>query len=314
MKTIKVVLSCQSCMNQIQDSQTIFGAICNIIKHTQGESQLFDYLNSFKDKTPYFVHSSMFVNDLFPMIKKNLFSLDLVRDSIAKSDNEKIELFEEFKKYKKINQVSEDIYLKYFLNNRYDDLAQDIMANKDQYYIENDVLSFANKKNHLCSKTIMLTKNGTNDKSLYYSNHIYYPIGTEFCIYIKTNKELSYIEEIFKYFEYFGIGSRRSVGLNVFRFERIESVSYKSNNTMKIILSKYIPKETIVFEKSYYQVETQVYRTSKDYASNTLLGKFTHFKEGSCLMMKDDKEFYGELIEVTVNNHTVYHYGLGFVF
>ena len=48
MKTYKLLLKSNSSITKLPDAQTIFGTICNIIKQTQGEEMLIDFLNSFK--------------------------------------------------------------------------------------------------------------------------------------------------------------------------------------------------------------------------------------------------------------------------
>ena len=73
MKTYKIVFTCQSVVNEIPNSQTIFGVICNILLQTRGKDALDEYISSLNAKAKM-VHSSMFLNHTLPMIKKNVFS------------------------------------------------------------------------------------------------------------------------------------------------------------------------------------------------------------------------------------------------
>lgn len=62
------------------------------------------------------------------------------------------------------------------------------------FEIKNGLLKYSNEKLNTEMDSILLTRNGfpekENDKTLFYSNAIYYPKGTEFCIYVKTEENV----------------------------------------------------------------------------------------------------------------------------
>ena len=104
MKTYKVVFSCQSSINDLPSSQAIFGAICTILLQTKGEAEFNRYINSFKENNPLLIHSSMYQDNMYPMIKKNIFTTDIVNQIIADtSPIDKINIFETLKNIKRLN-------------------------------------------------------------------------------------------------------------------------------------------------------------------------------------------------------------------
>lgn len=319
MKTYKIVFMNQSVINAIPNSQTIFGAICTILLQTQGKDAFDSYIHSFESE-PYFIHSTMYLNHLYPMVKKSIFSLDDVNEMIRKTEDKKniLKALESSKAYKRIAYMSEGIFDKYVVKNAMDDLKAQVLNHPEKFALENGILCLPEESLSMNRNTGILTRNGFSengtDKTLFYSPIQYYPKDTEFCIYVKTNKDLEYLKSIFKYFEYLGIGNRRSVGMNSFRFERMEEMKFPKSEKRNLLLSRYIPKDDeIDYEQSYYQLDSQVYRSAKEYAGGMVNGKYVHFLEGSWLSVKTKKDFYGRIIETEANGKTVYHYAIGFL-
>lgn len=317
MKVYKAIFTSQSSINELPNSQTIFGAICSILDQTQGNTSLNEYIDSFNTSAK-FIHSSMFLNNTFPMVKRGLFSLNDVNEMVKASANDKkLEVLELTKKYKKIQFISQNIFEKYISEGKIDDLKKDLLNDPNRFLLNNAILSLMDEDILSEVSSNIMTRNGFSDngvdKTLFYTTSIYYPKETEFCIYIKTKMPLEYIESIFKYFEYFGIGNRRSIGMNSFRLERIEKVDLPSSKENKLLLSRYIPNENEVdYESSYYQLSNDIYRSSKAYTGGLVNGKYIHVLEGSWLNMNEDKEYYGRIMETENNGKIVYHYAIGF--
>lgn len=318
MKTYKVVFSCQSAINDLPSSQAIFGAICTILLQTKGEAEFNRYINSFKENNPLLIHSSMYQDNMYPMIKKNIFTTDIVNQIIADtSPIDKINIFETLKKYKKIKYMSSSIYERYIGKNQLDNLRTDLVKNKDAFTIENGILR--DKKDNEISnpRMVLLTRNGfpesQNDKTLFYVNAQYYPKGTNFCVYLKANISKEEIESIFKYFDYFGIGNRRTVGLNSFKFDKLEEIEFLNPTDYRLILSKFIPDvNDFDYSSSFYQLNGDIYRSSKEYTGGFINGKYVHFLEGSWMKVNQKKEYYGRIIETMTEGKCIYHYGIGF--
>lgn len=317
MKVYKAIFTSQSSINELPNSQTIFGAICSILDQTQGSTSLNEYIDSFSTSAK-FIHSSMFLNNTFPMVKRGLFSLNDVNEMVKASANDKkLDVLELTKKYKKIQFISQNIFEKYISEGKIDDLKKDLLNDPNRFLLNNAILSLMDEDILSEVSSNIMTRNGFSDngvdKTLFYTTSIYYPKETEFCIYIKTKMPLEYIESIFKYFEYFGIGNRRSIGMNSFRLERIEKVDLPSSKENKLLLSRYIPNGNEVdYGSSYYQLSNDIYRSSKAYTGGLVNGKYIHVLEGSWLNMNEDKEYYGRIMETENNGKIVYHYAIGF--
>ena len=318
MKIYKAIFTSQSTINELPNSQTIFGAICSILYQTQGDDALNEYINSFTTSAK-FVHSSMFLNNTFPMIKKSLFSLDDVNKIVKASENsKKLEVLEATKKYKKISSVSQKVFETYITEGKMSDLKNALLTHSEKFLLNNAILSF--KEENILSdvSSNVMTRNGFSDngvdKTLFYTKNIYYPKETEFCIYVKSNMSIEYLKNILRFFEYFGIGNRRSVGMNCFRLKSIEETMLDSSKENKVLLSRYIPNgNEIDFDFSYYQLSNDIYRSSKAYNGGLVNGKYIHILEGSWLKTIEDKEYYGRIMETENNGKIVYHYAIGFM-
>lgn len=103
MKTYRVEFECKSRINKLPDAQTIFGVICSIYKNVYGDEKFNEYISSLKEGHPLFVHSSLFPEGLFPMIKESLFDVSLVNEQTLKSSpSEQIGVLSQLKKYKNL--------------------------------------------------------------------------------------------------------------------------------------------------------------------------------------------------------------------
>ena len=319
MRTYKLVFTSSSLIDKLPDSQTIFGAVCNVIKATLGNDNLIEYLNSFSSE-PWFVHSSMFIEGVFPSIKRNIFDLITVNRTISNQlPEDKLRVLSNFKKYKKINGISEYIFKEYVCSNKLDSLTTDLVNGNlvaDDYNILKGIDEAFKKTNKLIEKTYRVRLDGVGEKEeegkLFTNRIIFYPKDTKYVIYVKTNRDEQQIIDIFKIFNYFALGSKGSIGRNLFKFEKCEKVDYSSSNNYKMLLSKYIPNgEEFVINKSNYSLSLNNYIGG--IKKKKLLGSFNHFEEGSLLYFSEKKEFYGKLIEMKQERETIYHYGIGFV-
>ncbi|MBS5589164.1 MAG: hypothetical protein KHX14_10250 [[Clostridium] spiroforme] len=83
----------------------------------------------------------------------------------------------------------------------------------------------------------------------------------------------------------------------------------KLNNDYKILLSKCIGDDFDLSDSSYV-IDSSIYSGGFVYSSN-VIGRFNRFVEGSYMKVKENKEYYGNLIECN-NGKKIYHYGIGF--
>ena len=145
------------------------------------------------------------------MIKKNVFSLEYINTLLGNVKAEdKLRVLENAKRYKQISSMSERVYKNYVENNKIEALTVDLQEKSNDFKIRNGLLKYSSETFDMEMDSVLLTRNGfpekENDKTLFYSNAIYYPKGTEFCIYVKTEENVDYLKSIFNYFEYFGVG------------------------------------------------------------------------------------------------------------
>lgn len=310
MRTYKITLRPLSPLSKIPDAQTVFGCICTIIRFTKGREELEKYLASFHNN-PLFVHSSMFPEGLLPMAKVGLLSIkEKNKDIFNLPPQKQLEYTSQLKKYKSLKYISLDIFKKYILNGYFQQMKTDLYENKVQAY--EDVVS-THKKNSFSSQQLMIHnkktfKENDDENRLFYDYNLF--ISSDMCIYVKTDK-IDYVESIFKYLPYFGIGNRVSIGKNCFELNNIEEIEPFSHNTnYRILLSKCISEE-FNLDESNYMIDSHLYGSSNYYTSNKS-GILNKFIEGSYMAIKEDKEFYGQIIKVN-EDMNIYHYGIGFV-
>ena len=81
----------------------------------------------------------------------------------------------------------------------------------------------------------------------------------------------------------------------------------------RLILSKFIPDvNDFDYSSSFYQLNGDIYRSSKEYTGGFINGKYVHFLEGSWMKVNQTKEYYGRIIETMTEGKCIYHYGIGF--
>lgn len=321
MRTYRLIFSSISILNQIPDAQTIFGALCGIIKKRDGEERLNNYLESLKTDDPWFIHSSMYPIDLFPFPAKNIFSLEFVyRQVQSKSSEEKLEVISKFKKYKRLKYISLKILNEYVVSGRLKHLEKDLLSEPQKFLIleEEGILCLSDESVHFEKMIQLTTRNGAReeslDKDLFYESQIFVSKNQRFQILIKTNLDIDRIKRYFEMFEYTGIGANRSIGMNGFHLKKVEEICFEKKDKSVYLLSKCIPQDgEFDYSRSYYHVDSRLFRGSKTYASGDYIGRFTRLLEGSLCMPAEEKEYYGQLVSVEVNGKVVDHYGIGMV-
>lgn len=323
MRTYRFTFEALSSLTKVPDAQVIFGAICNIIKQTQGEEALQSYLSSFEDQ-PFFVHSSMFPCGLLPMIKVGLLSIEEKnKDVFSKKPEDQLKYLSKMKEFKKIQYMTPEIYNKYINTKDFakrivdlkDDLLNKKISLKEGVISQNDTSRSIGKRELITHVQTYMNhfenSNEENARGLYYDSTLYYPEHSYFDIYVKTDR-LDEVEDLMKYVPYFGFGNRISVGKNSFKLINVEKVNIKAKDPQYCMLLSKCMSDEFDFNDSSYMVDAQIYRGSHYYHSN-VVGDITKIVEGSRMRVKEPKEYYGTLLK-TNNGSDIYHYGIGFVF
>lgn len=299
-------------LSQIPDAQKIFGYICTVLKYTKGEEALQDYLHSFSSK-PLFVHSSMMVQGLLPMVKIGLVSISQKNKDVMQLDpSQQLNYLSKLKKYKKVSYMTEEVYNQYIVKNDFSTLKEKIL--NQQIGIYDGVVSFQDKKFDIRKEMIYHNNLSTeqSERGLYYDNNIYCSKDMIFNIYVKTDN-IDFVQNIFKYSPYFAMGNRGSVGKNMFEFLGVKEIENNVNDREYVmLLSKAISSDDdFDLTDSHYMIESTVYSGSKYYSSNSI-GRFNEFLPGSYMKVNKQKEYYGKVIK-TNNGKDIYHYSIGFV-
>ncbi|MCF0110504.1 MAG: hypothetical protein HUJ58_01265, partial [Erysipelotrichaceae bacterium] len=309
-KSNKLKFKSLSSITELPDAQRIFGAVCSIIRFTQGDEQLKEYLNSF-DQEPKFVHSSMFVDGLYPMPKISLFSVKERNQSVVGLEaQEQLQYLSKQKQIKKIRYITSDVFEKYINCDRISDLKADLL--KENVMVGSGVLSSVKFETGYDSQLIAHNNRSTNadELRLFYDSNTYYPQDTVFTVYVKTNTP-QYVRDVFKYSEYFGFGSRVSVGKNCFTMVEMEEYSSSDPVSNVVLMSKCISHDEFELTESSYVIDSHSFISSKYYKSSSL-GIFNAFTEGSFMKPLEKKEYYGCLVKCN-DEMNIYHYGIGFV-
>ena len=308
MKTYRLVFENLTTVSVLPDAQKIFGAVCTIIKHTQGEEALSKYLSSF-DEEPLFVHSSMFPCDLLPMPKVSLFSVKERNSSVMDlKPEEQLNYLSRQKKFKKARYITEKLYSAYFVSGSIDSLKNDIISNRIS--VNDGVLGDGKTSFAYASDLIGHNNRSTdeNERKLFYERNTYFDHGTKFAVYVKTD-DIDAVKDIFRYSEFFGFGTKASAGKNCFRLTDVEEVKVKNDSERCLLLSKCISADEFSNDDSNYGIHSSSYISAGNGKSRPV-GTISKYVEGSYMKPHERKEYYGTVIKI---DDSIYHYGIGFV-
>ncbi len=336
METYKFIFTPKTPLTKIPDSQTIFGAFCQGIKDLYGECILEQKLKQWNSGDIDVVFSSLFPNGLFPM--------PLVSPFISKEEEIKLlreynlgemEYIQTLKKIKKLKYIDEDILLLYtkneqkFILNIIQGLFSGNKGERPKYVINDNMLLYQGELASFKMNTVVELRNkvdhitgntgSNNDGGLFYAKKLYFNKAlTEFACYVKVKKEVyEWVEKIFDYLQYIGIGGKKTIGLNSFTIEPDGKYEFTSSeNTMnKLLLSKYIPRKGEVdFENSMYKIGNYLYIPNKEVTKKLVKKQLNYIEEGSLLNVVSAENIYGSVFEtINVSGKTIYHNGLGFL-
>lgn len=329
MKTYKAVFKTGGPITRIPDAQMIFGAVCQSILLQYGESELESYLHSF-DETPWFVHSTMLPDGLFPAPKKSLMDISEVQKTARseKKGSQRIQLLSEMKKYKKIAYVTEDVYQNYIATDRFSALLARLAINGGNADIRPlkdgaRVLSFSDKEtaDSFKMKGQLQIRSGSLknqvEKDLFYQKQLFLSESSQLVVYIKSNISEEKLASILSLFSVTGIGPSHTVGLNLFHLEGLQEykpVKAKRKGTVISLLSDCIPgQDEFNYAKSSYGIVSTLNRGSYSYVKDAYVGRFNALEVGSLLEAKEMKDYYGRNVCFSVNGKAICHYGIGFV-
>lgn len=287
-------------------SDTLFSAICNVYRLLYGKDELEELLNSYTNNTPPFLISSAFpyVNCekdvlLFPLPK----SVDLGR------------YVKDYKKYKKIELVSKDLFVKMIAGK----------ANFENSFLiqSNKVLITSNEIKNTKEIKIWSTRevprvaidSKTSASSIYHFGEVVYLNGgLYFLIDFKNSYYTKKVKAAIRVLGDEGIGGDRTYGKGIFKIKGFEPIKFDiTSNRSFVTLSLYYPKpdELHGLKGDYDIIKTGgwIYSIEGTTHRRKVVRMFT---EGS--VFEKPIKMYGKLVPVAPSgfSHDVYRYGYAF--
>lgn len=271
-------------------SDTIFGSLIYSWSQLYPEN-LEDIIASFQEnQTPPFLLSSA-----FPFIdtpEGTVRFYPKIIESPVKAD------MENMKKYKKVEFVQEEIFLK-MASGEWDEST--ILNGLDNYVIEDNLLLEKEAGVEFGRESIIVPKNsinrltGASENIFYAYGDNYQGMGVYFWIKILDEKIEDQIQAALKFLEDRGFGRDISTGGGHFHLE-VHNQDLKSVEGDRFVtLSRYIPSpEELEFLKkdSWFDIGSKRGRSP----SGEIRKQVRFFKEGSTFK-HFDKDFYGQVVQ-----------------
>ena len=315
MKTYRFIFSPCGPISQVPDSMAFFGALCHCIKSFKGKEALEEMLIDGFNKEHDCVVSSLLFHHTLPI------PLDITPE-YNPSSNLDIRELSQLKEFKKIKHISLGIYQDYIKDKMEFNRTLMNRINTQTYcLIQNSSIMIRTEESSLSHfkakmKKVTRTRNKMNmneDTSLFYNRAIYCDKEVLFDVYIKVKNELIWdmiIESISK-IKYLSIGGKRSIGMNLFQFQKAEVYEFPTHNESKVLISKTISiNDDISYEDSYYK--TQILDNKFDSFSKHLYkNELLVILEGSVL--KTPQSIIGGYVVEDSSDVQVYTNATGFL-
>ncbi|RKD31285.1 type III-A CRISPR-associated RAMP protein Csm4 [Thermohalobacter berrensis] len=327
MNTYMVKLNPYGSITRFPDSQTLFGSICWAIRDMYGEDVLEDILENFYEHENRFVVSSVFPRGLISIPMEVWTTVEETNNLLDSIKGDKSKIIKRAKLLKKAKYMTLEVfrcYMKGSFNKK--DMYQSILLGdgKGKYKLIENILAFSDEKvSKVSYKVDKGKRNKINRKSgsteegnLYYYNRTFLDKNAELYFFIKTNN-IEFFEPIFRYLSDSGIGSDKSIGANSYKVELGNKFTYEKNIYESILFSKYIPYyDEIDWDNSYFKIEFGSYKVESRFkfmGQDIFKNEVGYLTEGSKIMLKANKEIYGQLPIVKIlNGKKIRHNGLGF--
>lgn len=348
MKIYQIKLTPLSSFQGYPASDTLFGAICWGIKRIYGESKLTEILQGFQE-TPKFIISSSFPYvesnsknlPFFPKpISAGLSASDI--NEMAKTKKEKVDVITKYKKFKKVEYVSQSIFERLIngvsekvLFQEYCELCtklkkeekefkdfkeKNLLMNEEEYTKIFRTIKWLVKSEQIQKNSIdRLTMSTGEEGETFYQQE--YFTSPEFNLhFLMKTDDIDFFNPVFRYLEDKGIGGNRSTGKGRFKIEILKEITLENNGSFNFItLSRYIPDVSEINLKSqsmYYEIFPYRSKVDSEYefkGEDIWKSRVMYLKEGSCFEAKERKEFYGRLPVVKeIDGQKIYQNGLAF--
>lgn len=306
MNIYKVDITPYSVFKSLPSAYTIFGAISWAYRLLYGEENLTKLLNNFEQGNIPFLISS-----IFPKQDKNLLLPKPILKSIRKSTNQKID----FKKFKRINFIPIDLFTEILQGKIQDELELNLKLEE----INLSTTKFATVDNIPHASIDRITGSTGEGGELYFEEIVAISEGY-FFLAVESQEIKQKIESSLKVIEDIGLGGNRSIGFGKVKFGKLEEIKqlkeYFTNKTDRFItLSPVIPDNKINYKESFYDYFTFRGAVDNNYdfkGMDIWKNKVFYLKEGSQIKVKENSNYYGNLIKNQKAGKNIYQYGLAF--
>lgn len=338
MKIWQIKLTPLAPFQNMLTSDTLFGAICWGIKRIYNETRLATILEYYQEK-PEFILSTSFPyiecnnNNIsfFPKpITPGLFASDIYE--MAQTKKERVEIITKYKKFKKaedlsfdlfnrwMNNVSEKMLFQEYLNGEVKLIGKLLMSKK-----ELEGFNLVEKEPLLRSELVQknaidrLTMSTGEEGQTFYQEEYFASPAFKLHFLIKTDNIESF-KPVFRYLEDKGIGGNRSVGKGRFSIDVLNTISVGNDTACNFItLSRYIPDIAEIHLESksmYYEIfpyRSKVDSEAEFKGKDVWKSRVMYLKEGSRFEAKERKLFYGQCPVVKeIDGQKIRQYGFAF--
>lgn len=293
-------------------SDTLFGAITYAINELYPE-KIEGMIEAFKDEPPFILSST------FPFIYNNDEKIRFYPKIITKSSsNEKVNP-QDFKDYKKIKYVEEDLFAK-MINGDLEDI--DILKDFNNYYRVNKTLLLKDKidvdvkfgENIIPNNSVNRVTNET-EGIFYTSGNEFKNLGLFFIVEFNDEDYVPVINAAIRFLRDRGFGRDISNGKGQFDYEIDDKYSLNDffnleNNDLDyfITLSRFIPTDddlSRINEYSSYEIGSKRGKSP----AGEIRKQIRFFKEGS--IFPNYTKYYGKIVESGKDSAAV-EYGFAF--
>lgn len=290
MNWFKVTIKLKAPTGTPWQADTIFGHLCWVLAHRDGEAALKRFLQSFLDGKPTFLVSDGFPVGLLP--RPLTFKLP---------DDDTPETFQKNRKHRKLPYLSEEAFRRALQGDVFE--PEDYRQKTEQKTATRAVLK--NQISRLTGTTGM-------EGNLYGFKEYWIP---EVVIYGKVQEDSEeFVRGLFEDFRHSGYGKRKTVGygaIDSLDFSRFEGFHQPAGANGFVTLSAFVPSESDPVQ-GRWRLRVKYGRLGEDFAfgGNPFKKPLVMLEPGAVFSDTPVKEFYGRMVrDVSTVHPEVVHYG-----
>lgn len=294
-------------------ADTIWGSFCWALKYIKGETELEEFLNTYKESVPLILSSGIPDGFIFKPILKpaKTESINNLIKKIFGTDKK-----ENIRRIKKLKNIKAQIFIPLIIFQKIKDslneenLLENLFYSKNNHPVFNFALVFRNTINRI-------TGNVKIEGGLHPHKEIFFSSDIKINIFLKTNYfNINDLYDIFNFISISGFGRYSSTGKGAFKINEIkeEEIDFSvSNPNAFMSLSNFVPSGNDP-KNGFYNLITKWGKLGGDFARGSVPFKkpIIMMTEGSTFYDEKIKEYYGLLLENIHKNKKIKHYAFSF--